>query len=249
MSYLLFNEISAGGGKSGAYFLRELDSSSPAIRLGEGIAVDLSADGRFVLAYDPLLPNRYELVPTGIGQAKTLDLGAVDSVWAWFLPDRREILINGREPDRDWRYYLVDPDGGKPMAVSPEGMDHFRGQKVVSPDGRRIAGFMTGGRITRIFSLDGGDPVDVLGLEPQDIVMRWSTDGRALFVFNRDSLPMKIHRVELDTGERTLMHTLVPTDPAGIRGIELVNMTPDGQFYTYSYVRRLDALYVIEGID
>ena len=49
--------------------------------------------------------------------------------------------------------------------------------------------------------------------------------------------------------ERTLAHSLTPTDSAGIRSIETLDLTPDGRYYVYNYTRRLDVLYVVDGLD
>jgi hypothetical protein len=248
---LLFNEVGPGGGPKGSFYVRELGSDAPAVRLGEGRAVDLSPDGQRVLAYDPGLPHRFKIVPMGVGQEVIVDTGKVESVWAWFLPDREEILINGREPGKTWRYYTVRPGGDEPQPVTPEGVDHYRSQRVVSEDGRWVAGYVTSpiDREGRVFSLDGGEPYDIPGLEVGDVQMRWSRDGRGYYVFDRDALPAAVQRIDLATGQRTLTHSLMPTDSAGIRSISEILMTPDGRYYAYNYTRLLDVLYLIEGLE
>jgi hypothetical protein len=247
---LLFNEIGPAGGENGSFYVRRLDEPASTVKLGEGQAVDLSPDGLFALAYVRGVKGQFTIVPIGAGQPKTLDIGAVDSVWAWFVPGRDEILINGREPGKAWRFYLVDPAGGQPRPVSPDGVDHFRGQRVVSPDGRRIAGITEGSpdAVAGIVSLDTGEVAPFPGTLDGRIVLRWGADGRSMILYNRDSIPAQVERVDLQTGARTILQSLMPSDPAGIRSIETLVMTPDGRYYAYNYTRRLDALYVIEGL-
>jgi hypothetical protein len=249
-STLLFNEVGSGGGPNRSFYVRDLESEKPAVKLGSGNAVDLSPDGSLVLAYTPGVRGQYKIVPTGAGPTRTFDIGDVDSVWAWFLSDREEILINGREPGKTWRYYMVDPDGGAPRPVTPEGVDHYRGQKPVSPDGRWVAGIVdpAPSAAVWIFPLGEGDPFALPGWQPGDTVVRWSDDGQAMFAFDRDVLPTEIVRIDVRTGERMPVHTLMPSDSAGIRSIETLSLTPDGRYYAYNYTRSLDVLYVIDGL-
>jgi len=247
---LLFNEIGPGGGPNGSFYLRDLQSDAAAVRLGDGVAVDLSPDGKFALAYTPGVHGQYRIVPTGAGQISSIDVGDIDSVWAWFLPGREEILFNGREPEQPWRFYTIHPDGGAAQPVTAVGVDHYRGQKVVSPDGRWVAGITESAPYTAIgiFPLDGGESSQLPGVQARDVALRWSADSRSMYVFDRDILPTEIQRIDVETGKRTAVHTLMPTDSAGIRSIEQLALTSDGRYYAYSYTRDLDVLYTIEGL-
>src|SRR5208337_1926048 len=75
---LLFDEEGEGGGtytKSGnfdyAVYMRGSDGS-PAVRLGEGTAVALSPDGKWVIAEPQGTPAQLVLLPTGAGEPKPL---------------------------------------------------------------------------------------------------------------------------------------------------------------------------------
>ena len=51
------------------------------------------------------------------------------------------------------------------------------------------------------------------------------------------------------TGERVLWKTLSPSDPVGVEELRgTVSITPDGQSYCYSYMRRLGDLFVVTGL-
>jgi dipeptidyl aminopeptidase/acylaminoacyl peptidase len=77
---VVFSESGQGGGAMGATVYARAIDGSPAIRLGEGYALDVSADGRFVVALDRSRrePSR-ELVaiPTGAGDTRTLAKGEI----------------------------------------------------------------------------------------------------------------------------------------------------------------------------
>jgi hypothetical protein len=241
---LVLNE--AGGGGSGAtFYLRPLDGS-PAVKLGQGRALDISSDGRTVLsAADPF---RYVLTPVGAGALREIHHPSAWSVFAWFMPDGERLLMNGRTGTGDrWRYYVVPLAGGDPQPILQEGLDNFIGQHPMSPDGRLIAGIMQPGVGVRVYTLDGHE-IPVRGLIAGDVVIQFTADSRELYVFNRDGLPARVFRVDFRTGQRTLWRQFVPADSAGVAGIDSFVMTPDARAYAYNYIRHLSDLYLIEGL-
>jgi serine/threonine protein kinase len=247
---LLFNEMGAGAGEDGAFFLRRSDGS-PAIRLGEGLANTLSADGRWVLAKtrgDHLLR-----VPTGAGETMRIKVPIEAGQW-WFFPDGRRILVNGQLPNGKTRFYSVDLNGGSYRQIAPDGFDSFFGEVPISPDGKRIDSQAETpgeglGRVTiKLFPTDGGPAQAVPGFEPDDVVIRWAGDGKALFVFKRDRLPAPVYRLDLETGRREPWLELMPADPAGVTRIPIVVLTPDGKSYAYNLARDLSDLYLIRGL-
>jgi hypothetical protein len=79
--------------------------------------------------------------------------------------------------------------------------------------------------------------------------LRWSADGRFLFVrASGVGLPARVDRVEVSTGRRMPWKLLQPADPAGIDRISDIVMTPDGQSYVYQAARLLSELYLAEGL-
>ncbi|HEX6906463.1 MAG TPA: hypothetical protein VF154_07655 [Terriglobales bacterium] len=52
-------------------YVRKTDGS-PAVLLGEGAAVALSPDGKWVVAQSPGSPAQLRLLPTGVGEARVL---------------------------------------------------------------------------------------------------------------------------------------------------------------------------------
>jgi hypothetical protein len=54
--------------------------------------------------------------------------------------------------------------------------------------------------------------------------------------------------LDLATGKRTLVLTVLPADPVGIPGIQGLQITPDGRAYTYNITRKLSGLYLVKGL-
>jgi hypothetical protein len=53
---------------------------------------------------------------------------------------------------------------------------------------------------------------------------------------------------DVATGERQPWLELTPPDPAGVQSIGPVHMSADGKAYVYSYRRKLDQLFVVDGL-
>jgi hypothetical protein len=78
--------------------------------------------------------------------------------------------------------------------------------------------------------------------------LRYSPDGRALYVWKRGDLPARISKIDLETGKRDVWKDLLPADPAGVERISNVLVTPDAKGYAYCYARLLSDLFVVEGL-
>src|SRR5262249_45525477 len=139
---------------------------------------------------------------------------------------------------------------GKPRPIAPNGFRVITPSKPVSPDGRWVATADRAGNIT-IFSLDdaAAEPKRIVGVQGQ--VVRWSADGRTLYV--RESTDtwgrsIRIHRVDPWTGRRELWKTLAPGEPIGSGAIQDFVMTADAQSYAYTYQRYFSDLFLVEGL-
>jgi len=73
---LLFDEQNFGGFNGYLVFVRGIDGSPP-VRIGEGTGRALSPDGKWALSVkNPFNESRWELLPTGIGEARELPEGS-----------------------------------------------------------------------------------------------------------------------------------------------------------------------------
>jgi len=246
-STLLLAEHGTAEGPSGGVYLRDADGSPP-IRLGDGNVLSLSPDGDWALVQQE--GRNLVLVPTGAGQARTLPVDGIPGQ-AWFFPDGSRLVVNVNRPDGRIEILSMALDGSDARPLVPAGFDNFIGEHPLSPDGRWIDAQrgVPGGVELQLFPTDGSLRArDVRGFELDDAVIRWSADGRALFVFKRNELPARVFRLDLETGERTPWLELMPADAAGVSRIPIVQMTPDGRTYAYNVARRLSDLYLVRGV-
>jgi eukaryotic-like serine/threonine-protein kinase len=224
-------------------YLRKTDGS-PAVLLGQYHSIDLSPDGKWALVTDQD-GREMTLLPTGAGQSRKLPQSGLTNQGAQFFPDGRRILSVGSEPGRGTRLWVQDVEGGKPQPITPEGVS-LRVPKPIAPDGKTITALGPDRRFG-LYPSEPGEPRPLSGLQAGELPIRWTADGRAMWVF-RNEVPAKVYRLDVTTGERTLWKELTPPDPAGILLIGPILMTPDGKSYVYSYRRTLDELFLVEGL-
>jgi len=247
---LLLNETGVGAGPGGAFYLRSTDGS-PAVRLGEGVANALSADGKWVTARPREFRDRVMVVPTGAGQTRTIPLPYPADQW-WFFPDGKRLLVNGVLPGSHAPgISSIGLDGRGLTRIAPDGWDSFFGEVPISPDGKWID-CQSGGLDNvslRLYPSDGSLAYrTVPGFEPDDVVIRWTPDGRSLYVFKRNELPARVLRLDIETGKRTPLFALMPADGAGVTRIPIVVITPDARAYAYNVTRELSDLYLVGGL-
>ncbi len=245
---LLFSEQGEGGGPDRAIYARGTDGS-PAVRLGVGTGSALSPDGRWALSLDPDRPGDIRLLPTGPGEARAVRVeGLVDCGAVTWL-DAEHLLVTATEPGHTWRVYVQAIAGGPPRPVTPEGSMFVWSSKPASPDGRSFFA-LSYGEGYRIYPVEGGEGRPIAGLDEsaREVPVRWSDDGRAIFVW-RAGYPPSLLRVDLATGRRTPWLRLEPPDMVGVSWLPWALPTPDGRAYVYSYRRTLSDLYVVEGLE
>jgi Tol biopolymer transport system component/predicted Ser/Thr protein kinase len=244
---LLFVEQGEAGGPSYAVYLRRTDGS-PAVRLGDGSALALSPDGKWVLCTRPDALTDLFLLPTKAGESRVLPHGALSQVntarAAWF-PDGKHFLLSGNEAGHGARLYVQDLDGGNPHPVTPEGTDSLTFS--LSSDGRAVAAVGPDGK-GYLYPIPSGEPRPIRGLADGEVPVGWSADANVIYVYLPSDLPAKVYRLNIDTGQRTLWKQLMPPDPAGVEYVGPILPTPDGKAYVYGYRRMLSDLYVVDGL-
>lgn len=247
---LLVQEEAESGERQHAVYLQRTDGSPP-IRLGEGRALDLAPDGSRVLVVLPGSPPRLIVFSTLAGTSASLPLADLDPVAARWLPDGAGLVVLARRPGAELRPFRLDTSG-EPAALTPDGFETpetslERGAPVaVSPDGK-VAAMV--GPASRVFlvALDGGVPREVSGLEAA-APLRWSGDGRSLYVRSTEGGRERVFRIDPVSGAKELARELVPSDPEGVTRVDTADLTPDGRTYADTYQRQLLDLYLVEGL-
>ena len=250
---LVFSEEGAGAGRNYTVYLRRLGGAasppgldgSAAVRLGTGHAMDLSPDGRWVLAGRmDSVPSPIQLIPTGAGSPKPFPEDALHHEYGKFFPDGRRILFNGSEPRRPQRTFVQDLEGGAARPVTPEGITAL----LPSADGTSVVVPAADGRL-KLVALEGGATTPIAGTEPGDVPLAWAEDLRSLFV--RDASwdsPARVFRVDGASGRRDVWKELTPGNSTGLTFIQPSAISADGKTIVFHTRTSLSTLYVAEGM-
>ena len=240
---VLFHEGGKGGGKLGTLFLRNTDGSA-AVRLGDGYAIALSPDQKWVLASTPSERPRSSLIPTGAGEAIELKPTGIENIaLLGFAADSHRVVLGANEPGHKGRVFLFDPASSKLQALTPEGT---RG--AVTPDGKFLIVVSDKPNLDLV-PLDGASPArEIKGKQPLERVLQVSDDGKVALIVKYDGLTATVSRLHLETGDRQLVRTLEMHDPTGGFGITRVATTPDGQYFAFNTLRQLSELYLLQGL-
>ncbi len=241
----LFDETGGGGGATYAVYARGTDES-PAVRLGDGHALALSPDAKWALSTPQSTPARLVLLPTGAGSSRAIRTGRFDNiVRAAWLPGGERFLLCADEPGHALRLYVQPSAGGDPRPVTQEGVG---ADWAVAPDGAAVVAIDPSGEL-RSYPISGGDGAVVRGTVRGDLPIRFSPDGRALYLLVRgEGAASRIDRLDLSSSRRETWRTIEPPNPVGVYGIPRVLLSADGESYLYAYVRFLDELYLVDGL-
>jgi serine/threonine protein kinase len=249
---LLFDEEGGGGsldysksgGLSYAVYIRKTDGS-PAVLLGEGGAVSLSPDGKWVIAQSQASPSQLRLLTTGAGEPKQLTNDNINHSWAHWFPDGKRILFSGNEPGKGVKLYVLDIASGKSQPITAEGVNGTA--FLISPDSQWVAGIGPDQK-GYLFPVAGGEPRLIPGFNSGEQPITFSSDSKSLYLYQPGDLPARVDRLDLQTGKRVLWKELIPTDPAGVETIGPILITPDAKTCIFGYHRMLADLYLVEGL-
>jgi eukaryotic-like serine/threonine-protein kinase len=227
-----------------ASIVRKTDGS-PAVRLGDGWVSDFTPDGQWVVSVVPSTPPQLRLYPVGTGETRRLDFGAFEAlsdahVWG---SNADSILACGRMSGHVPRCYLHTPSAATWRPVTGDGADHG----YVSPDGHLVFATSPDGS-NRLYDLRTGSGRSVPGLRASDQVVRWSPDGKSLWVWQSLTLPIAVDRVDIAGGQRAGLMTFVPsTSGQGMTRIVDLSLADDPRVYSYGTIVQTSQLFVIEG--
>ncbi len=239
---ILFDEEGEQVGPNYAVALRDMNGSPP-VALGEGMAGALSPDGKWAVAtvdYTQLV-----LLPTGAGMARRIPRGNIEQYGhpVRWLTDGKRIFFHGHLAGERWRCFIQSVDGGPPIAVTPQGETMCR----ISPDGRWIARKDSATRQLSLYPVEGGAPRPLNGVLPEEN-LTWSSDSKFLYAYAWKQSPVRVYRVNVETGQRQLFKEIYPADMTGLCDLTNILWSADGQAYVYGYTRLLSDLYLVKGL-
>jgi Tol biopolymer transport system component len=239
---VLFTEFGQGAGTNYAVGFRDWEGS-PVVRLGDGDGMAISADGSQVLALVNGAPPQFTLYATGAGAAKKLPYGGMDPTWAQFHPDGQRIVVEGvtGKADRLWTQNL---SSGQSTAFSQEGVS-MTGQ-AISPDGQYVCGMGPDGKLA-LFPVEGGAVRGLPGTQPKDRMIRWSLDGKLVYVHHPHEMPIRIESIEVATGKRTILTEYAPMDATGVFEVDAV-LSADTKMAVYGLHRMLSNVQMVHGL-
>ena len=240
---LLFTEPALGANYQVA--LRETNGSE-VVRLGEGEAEALSSDGGWVLTTVLTTPPQLVLIPTGAGEVVRLPQAGLDyKRFSQWFPGGQQILFAASEAGRGtrlWVQRVFPPD--TPRAITGEGVS-IRGESI-SPDAKTVAAIGPDGKLT-LYPADGGSARPIAGAQVGEQLIRWSPDGRRLFVYT-SSVPSTISTIDLESGRREGLRVFRPTDATGATFMYAILLTADAKAGVYSFQRTESNLKMMEGV-
>lgn len=117
---------------------------------------------------------------------------------------------------------------------------------ALSPDGNFLAVARPDGQLAA-YPLAGGNPRHLPALQPGEVPIQWSDDGRALFARSFQGSRSDVFRFDLEKGHRVFWRRLMSSALAAGAGINDVFLTPDGRNYCYGATGELDELHLIDG--
>lgn len=248
---LLFDTYETGGTSDYNLYTQRTDGSSPAM-IGQGAGVALSFDGKWALAVDPVNIQHLRIIPTGMGEARTLTAPQgqqyVNATW---MPDAKHLLVVATAPGHAPATYMQEIATGAARQITSEGK-YTAGiddaSVDVSPDGK-YAITTDGENHYWLQPLDKGEASEVKGLSEGDRPLQWHNDSQNIF-FERQvgTDAVEIYNLDLATGESKLWTRFSPPDKAAMMAIRHPLITPDGAHVLCVAQRIYSTLFVARGI-
>jgi eukaryotic-like serine/threonine-protein kinase len=225
-------------------YLAKLDGSPPVL-LGRGRAGGISPDNKWVTSIIPSDTTKVLLLPTGIGETKSIMASNFHYRRADWASDGHELIVLGSRGDRPLRFWIQGVDGRAPQPITPEGVN---GLFVTVNHSDYVSARDTAGTF-RLYPIDGGDPKRLAGLAGTDEVIGGSADSDVVYVSADGSgVQRKVVKVNIANGQRLPFLTVLPTDSDGIAYVGPPIFSRGGKQFVFLQIRELSVLYIATGL-
>ncbi|MCU1293116.1 MAG: serine/threonine protein kinase, partial [Bryobacterales bacterium] len=237
---LLFDESGEGGGPLYTVYLHHRKEGTTE-RIGNGRGMDLSADGKWILTGSHTASSQLNLISVASSQAKMLCAPGLIYQSARFLPNSRSILVQANEEGKPVEMYLQDLDSGKMhKIVNGAGMYHT----VPSPDGKRLAGYVTPSSI-QVLDLSTGGKSSV-ALSAAAVPVSW-VNSRELIVEPIRGTTTTLEKLNIITQQLQPIERIpnasnaMPCEP-----LEII-LSSDLKTFAYSHLETSTGLFAVDG--
>ena len=249
-SMILLNSFDTGSDSNYRLYVQRTDGSAPVL-VGEGAGSSFSFDGKYVTAQDPTDPTKLSIIPTGVGETRTLRApDNMQYLGSALLPGNQRILITAADSKGSVGTYIQEIANGTVHAVAQgKHVEAFAGilEPGPSPDGKNCI-LVDGEARHWLQPLDGSVAREIPKLDPGEKILNWHNDSSNLFVSRPDGADIQIYSVNLTTGERKLSNRFSPADKTGMASPSFLFITPDGSRYAYSTLRIFSTLFQVDGL-
>jgi eukaryotic-like serine/threonine-protein kinase len=231
-------------------YLQRTDGSAP-VQIGEGAGSAFSPDGKLVAAINPARPEQAVVIPTGIGDSRTVQ-AAVGRHYEGmaFLSDNRHLLIttNGGQ-GRGSAVQDLSDGSVRPIGPAGRSIPHSFNSldPGASPDGKFCIESDDAGRFW-LQPLDGSAAREITGIQDGETIISWHNDAGNVFLAHPDGADIDLYTLNLATGERKLWIRFSPIDKAATFGNSAILITPDGAHFAYIVHRLYSNLFIVTGV-
>ncbi len=248
---LLFNSFDTGPNSDYNLYTQRADGSAPAL-IGVGSGIGLSFDGEWALAIDPNRRHELELIPTGVGQTRTLNApsGLLYTSATW-MPDGKRLVVSASGAGHAPATFIQDAASGAARQITPDGRyltNLVQSPVSVSPDGKYCITTDADGHYWDQ-PTDGGKATELQGLDANDVPLAWHNDSQHLFVRRYgETGEVDIYDFNVSTGTRKLWMHFSPSDKTGIEAAPYTVITPDGAHILFTVNRLYSTVFLVKGL-
>jgi len=239
---ILFDESGAGGGRKHSVYLYSVDKEKGE-RIGDGRAMDLSADGEWALTQKAGDATELWLARVRDGRAIPVETNGAAYNWARFIGGRngQAIVAEITYPGQGERLIEQELPNGRQKTVAT---DLYLSDAIVDEAGRTVAGTgldsglvlvdLASGTVRQLASTKGLRPVT------------FEAKGR-LITSRCASHSIVLESFDLKNGASKPYGEVQLNESAGISKVIGIRLAQDGETFVYSVLESVSTLYLVSG--